>query len=129
MDEFAQQQRFFQRRERPRAGPRQDREQSLGEIARPGFHPRGVPPEPAQGQDAPVAVDQHQALAVRRGHHDARNELAILFNGPGQAGDRLRLQQPRLGEAQFETVQIDFQGCGCGGIHGANATRSTGNWL
>ena len=40
-----------------------------------------------------------------------------------------RLQQPRLGEAQLEAVQIDFQGWGRNGIHGRNATCARRQWL
>ena len=57
VNQFAQQQRFFQGRKRPRVGTREDPQQGLGQIARPGFHTCGVAPEPAQGQDAPIAVD------------------------------------------------------------------------
>ncbi|HWR88576.1 MAG TPA: hypothetical protein VN277_09170 [Acidiferrobacterales bacterium] len=98
VDQFPQQQGFFQRGERAAMRPREHPQQSLGEIARPGFHPRRVTPEPAQGQDAPVAVDQNQALAAHLGYGDARNELAALFDGASQPLDRPRLQQPRLGE-------------------------------
>ena len=123
VDQLAQQQGFFQGRKRLSAGLREQPQQRLGQIARPGLHTRGVTPEPAQGQDAPVAVDQDQALTALLGHRDARNELAVLLDGAGQRLDRARLQQPRLSETQFKSVQIDFLCLGGRGIHGANATR------
>ena len=123
VDQLAQQQGFFQGRKRLSAGLREQPQQRLGEIARPGLHTRGVTPEPAQGQDAPVAVDQDQALTTLLGHRDARNELAVLLDGAGQRLDRTRLQQPRLSKTQFKAVQIDFLCLGGRGIHGANATR------
>ncbi len=90
VDQFAQQERFFQGRKRPRVGARQDRQQGLGEITRPGLHARGIAPEPAQCQDATIAVDQNQPVTVL-GHRDARNELTVLLDGAGQ-----RLHRPRL---------------------------------
>ena len=90
--ELAQDQRFFQGGERAPVRTREHRQQCLGEIARPGFHARGVTPESAQGFDAPVAVDQHQALVAVFGHRDTRDELAAGFDGARQRFDCPRLQ-------------------------------------
>jgi hypothetical protein len=123
VDQLAQQQGFFQGGKRPRAGLREQPQQRLGQIAGPGLHTRGVTPEPAQGQDAPVTIDQDQPLAARLGHRDARNELAVLLDGAGQCLDRARLQQPRLGKTQLKAVQIDFAGAARRGVHGHELTR------
>ena len=106
-------------------GTREHAEQRLGQIARPGFDPRGVTPQSAQRRDAPIAIDQDQALAAVLGYRDAGDELAALFDRARQMLDRARVQHPHLGKAQVQAVQIHFLGCGGGGIHDANASSLT----
>ena len=126
VDQLAQQQGFLDGGKGPPVAAGEHRKQGLGQIAVPGFDGGGVMPEPAQGGDAPIAVDHHQALAAVLDYGDAGDELARAFDRTGQLLDGSRLDQSRIGKAQVQAVQIDFPG---GGFHDRDATRRRPGWL
>ena len=93
----------------------------------PGFDTGGIASELTQRRDASVAVDQDQALAASLGHHDAGDELPTLGDGSGQRKERPWLQQPGVGKAQIQAVQIDFVG-GRRDFHARNAIAAGARW-
>jgi len=124
--QFAQQQRFFEYRERAPLGACHHLEQGLRELARPWLDAGGVAPEAAQRRHASVAVDQHQAF-VALGYHDARNELTATLDRGGQTFDRAWLDQPHGCKAQIQAVQIDV--LGARDIHARDGNSARAVWL
>ena len=124
--QFAQQQRFFEHRQRAPLGAPHHPEQGLRKLARPRLDAGGVAPQAAQRRHAPIAVDQHQPFVAVR-HRDARGELAATLDRGGQPFDRAWLGQPHRRKAQVQAVQIDF--AGGGGIHGRDGNSARPAWL
>ena len=108
LNQFLQQQAFFDRGQRPLPMAGEEGQQALRQRAGPGFNPGGIPTQPAQGFDAPVAIDQDQAGAVHFADGDARHQLPALFDGAGQGCHRPRDDQACRGKAQVQSVQVDF---------------------
>ena len=77
--QFAQQQRFFEHRQRAPLGACHHLQQGLRELTRPRLDAGGIASQAAQRRHTPIAVDQHQAFVAVR-HRDARNELAATLD-------------------------------------------------
>ncbi len=113
--ELAHQQRLLDRREGAHVGARQHAEQALGQVTRPTLHPRGVAAEPAQGGNAPIAIDQHQTFGAVTGlgrgigHRNARDDLAAALDRTGELLHRARLHQAGAGKAQIQAMQVEIQ--------------------
>jgi hypothetical protein len=115
LDQFPNQQRFFDRRPWAALTARQHAEHRGGQIARPVFDSGGVAAEPAQRGDAPIAVNQNQTLPAlqnfdrRIGHRNARDNLATALDRARKPLDRERFRHTRTGKAQIQAVQIEIQ--------------------
>lgn len=109
LDELAQEQRLLDRGEAAPLGAAEHGDDGLGEVTGPAFDAGGIATEPAQGRDAPIAVDQYQSLAICIGHGNAGDQLAAPLDGAGEVLDRARLHEARIGKAQFHAVQVEFQ--------------------
>jgi len=123
--QFAQQQRFFERRPLTPLCAGHHLQQGLRELARPRLDASRVVPQAAQCRHTPIAVDQYQAFAALR-HRDAGNELTAMRDRGGQPFDRAWLDQPHRRKAQIQAVQIDL--LGAQGIHGRDANSTCALW-
>ena len=108
LNQFLQQQTFFDCGQRPLPMAGEEGQQTLRQRAGPGFDAGGIPTQSTQGFDAPVAIDQDQASAVCGADGDARHQLPALFDGAGQGSHRPRVDQACRGKAQIQSVQVDF---------------------
>ena len=115
LHELAQQQRLFDRREKPALVAGQQAEEGFGQITRPTLDPRRVAAEPAQGGDAAIAIDQNQTSAAlpgvdrRIGHRNARHDLAAALDRTRNPLHRAWLHQAGAGKAQLQAMQIKIQ--------------------
>ena len=127
MDEFAQQQRLFDGGKGAPLGAGEHADERLGEITGPALDQRGVTTQPAQGGNAPIAIDEHQAFAAGLGHRNAGDHLAAALDRAGEALHRVRLEQPRAGKAQFQAVQVHLEARGGERVHaGETSPRAAG---
>ena len=106
--QLAHEQRLLDRREGMGMGAREPRDQRIRQVAGKGLHPRRVPPQPLQGGDAPIAIDQDQASIVPACNDKTRHELAAAIERAGQRLHGAGGLKAQVGIAQVQAVDIAF---------------------
>jgi hypothetical protein len=124
LNQFADQQRLFDRRKATALSARHHTEHARGQITRPTLDAHGVATDPAQRGDAPIAVNQNQTLATlhnfdwRIGHCNTGDNLAAALDRTRDPLDRARLSHAGAGEAQIQAVEVEIQALS---VHGPKA--------
>src|SRR5207245_9185609 len=75
LDELAQDERFFNRRQRACLRAAEHGDERLRELTAPALDESGVAPQPLERGRAPITIEQHHLFTV--GHPEARHELPV----------------------------------------------------
>jgi hypothetical protein len=96
---------LLDRLERARLMTRQHLRQGLGQRALPHRAAGRIPAQASQCLPAPVAIDQHQALAGW--HRDHRHLLTVGLDRGNQLAHRTRVIHAGMGKGGVDAMQID----------------------
>ena len=106
--QLAHEQRLLECREGMGVGAGEHGDQRVRQVPAKGLHSRGIPTQPSQGRNTPIAIDQDQTPPVFCGDRKTWHELTTTLE---RATERLHgtgYLDAQAGIAQVQAVQVEF---------------------